>query len=404
MKKKISPQSDYYSKTSLNTTQVSLSTKEEWENHRNKRCNLYIKKLNLPQIIWKNSQVLEIGPSSGENALVWAHESAKFTFIEPCEHLSKQLLANFKTFKLENQIVHLYKKNLEEFNIDKTFDIIIAEGFLYCLENRNEELQKIMSLVSPGGLLIFSTLDPFGNFLEHLKIVYCREISKRNNCTSNSDIMDIAKKIFHEDFKKLSHSRSFEAFAYDTFLSPYHGTSDYWGFEEISNNFENNDFFFYSSWPNYIESDDLTWHKVVLTKSFDDLRIDYRRRIPNFLFGGKGNAMMDLEWTEKRGKRFGELLLKLQSFFVKKINTPDNSDTNCIEELKELKKLTHILWKKDDIKRKTFQEIEELYNALLDNNKKYNGEEMIEIYESSQHIRNTWGMPYHYLVWHKKWS
>ena len=60
---------DYYQKNQFIPTTFDIMSREKLAQHRRKRENLYVNKLSLPKLIWREAKVLEVGCASGENAL-----------------------------------------------------------------------------------------------------------------------------------------------------------------------------------------------------------------------------------------------------------------------------------------------------------------------------------------------
>src|SRR5258708_38256004 len=152
----------YYQAHQFNPVLIPLETKQQWQSHTQKRQNLYERFLSIPLSLLRGRSVIEFGCNSGENALVLAASGANLTLVEPNNQVLPRLQELFARFGLTRQIVRLANETFESFQTDQQFDLVIAEGFLYTLPNRQQLLAKLAKLVSPGGLLVISFNDRYG--------------------------------------------------------------------------------------------------------------------------------------------------------------------------------------------------------------------------------------------------
>ncbi len=53
---------EYYAKEDFNPCYFRVRDQAEYERHFAKRVNLYVNKLRIPQLFWKDRDVLEVGP------------------------------------------------------------------------------------------------------------------------------------------------------------------------------------------------------------------------------------------------------------------------------------------------------------------------------------------------------
>ena len=399
----LSPQADYYEKQSV-SIDVPILSRADFQNHRRKRFNLYINKLNIPQSFWRNARILEVGPAAGENALVLALEGANFSFVEPCVHLIKKLKHNFKFFKVQDRIASIHQTVLEDFQTDEIFDAVIAEGILHFLPERGRELEKLaLRVTDKGGLFFIAAKNPFGSFLEHLKVTVFRVACRWNACESEADMVALAHRMLSDDFEKIPHSRSFIGYIKDTYLAPFHWPSVSWGVDSFIHTMESCGFYLYSSWPNYQECDDLTWHKHVQPREAAVVLESYQRRIPCFFMGGDGLPPLNPGWTPKRGAEFGERVLELQQWLADVAVNRMDSKIGWETILDELCGTSGELWRDDLKKAQLFTELKSIFLFLSASGDGVSVDELIDIYRSSVTVRSTWGMPYHYSVWHRKW-
>ena len=73
----------YYKKRGILPTHAGFTESEELVAYEMMRCNFFTSKLFLPPRMFYDTHVLEFGPDTGENALVFARWGAKMTLVEP---------------------------------------------------------------------------------------------------------------------------------------------------------------------------------------------------------------------------------------------------------------------------------------------------------------------------------
>ena len=97
----------------------------------------------MPLALLSGRSVLEFGCNSGENALVLASVGADLTLVEPNEQVQLRLKDLFKTFGLEDRVVEVSTDDIESFESTSLYDVVLAEGFLCQVPNRDVMLEKI---------------------------------------------------------------------------------------------------------------------------------------------------------------------------------------------------------------------------------------------------------------------
>lgn len=253
---------DYYRDIKLNPVRHDVSSAENFAVHERKRKNLIERHLRLPFSLWKGARVLEFGPASGENTIVWAHHGAKLTLVEPLAFLLEELRRNFKRAGLTRQIEKTACSLLENYKSAEKHEIVVAEGFIQFLADAPAAVRRLSSFVAPEGFLMVSSVHPSGTFIEYVKRVFLGLMSARLNARSRDEQRKLAALLFGEQFGKINHSRGFESWAQDTILNPLYRPHNFMDIDEILGALPG-DFYLYSSWPNYLDMDDLVWHKTI---------------------------------------------------------------------------------------------------------------------------------------------
>lgn len=390
---------EYYQAKKLNPTAHDVEKMGQFEKHERKRRNLFEYHLKLPQRLWKNARVLEIGCSSGENSLIWAKDGADISFVEPLASPTDRLVYLFKHFGLENRINKIHHCPLENFANDSNilYDIIIAEGFLFTLADRERQLCRMRSWLAKDGFIIISTMDPVGMFLEYTKRGLLFYLAAREGWNEDKQLLSLAHKLFYEDFQKIKHSRPFEAWIRDDFLNSHFNTKTFWGYPEIQKSF-NPDFYLYSSWPNYREIDNLVWHKNVFT-SEEIIQLDlggYYCRAPHFIHGKFTETGVSLF-----EKRIGKGICDLIGSYNKEIDLIVFSASIEINPLLEQIQLLKNSIKQYPVGQETMQVFtatSQLFKKIKDSSLS----QAITAYKTNMILRTLWGCPAHYLTMQNK--
>jgi len=382
----ISPLYDYYVEKNFNPTLIDLESKDKLITHFFKRLNLYVNKLKLSPLMFRNANVLEIGCSSGENALVIAKMGANFDFIEPRKQSTDRLTDLFTKFHLKSSICRISNTIIENLSSDQKYDIIIAEGFLGTLSNRNSHLSQLLNLIDYPGLCIVSSSDPYGLLVELTKIFIFQFLDYKKQLLSDNDKFQLATNLFEKEYNSIPHSRSFKRYYLDTFVNPLGGYKRAWGMEEMLPVAEKENFTLFSSWPYYGIDDDLLWHKhVKSTKEKNkELLNQYFLRCPSYI-ASEVLTQHDLHWATN-------FLNSIKDYMHEIDYLANNKFEGSQKLLHKIKKIKYML-KEQYPGSKTFtlfDNIEKLILVLNDDSRDF-----IDQYNKSI-LPVTWGIPYHY--------
>jgi SAM-dependent methyltransferase len=383
----------YYREHHFNPVLIRVEESSVWRAHLARRRNLYERHLGIPLALLRSRSVLELGPNSGENALVPALWGASLTLVEPNDEVLPRLRELFTRFGVADRIAALRCEGIESFTCDEPFDLVLAEGFLCTLPNRDDVLRKLVGLVRPGGLGVVSFNDRYGGLLELLRRMVlfraCRLAGVED--VGGPASLDLARRLFAADFARLSASRTFEAWWKDTLVSPFYTAAHLWSFDELLPLLASSGCELYSSSPLWATSRHYAWYKDLsgLQEGHRRLLEDWRGKLPYILSGlahGPG------------GPAAGEAVLAAVADLGVQIScctagrTPGESCPIYPEALDR-----YLAASPDERVRRFNGEMRHLVESLLTTSV----EELLAAYHGAGLLRGLWGTAYHYLCFRR---
>lgn len=135
-----------------------------------KRKNLY-RQLGIPQLCFSEAEVVEFGPSTGENALIllkWG-EVKSIDLVEPNRMANNMIEKLYCQEGIDKERYTLYPCMMEEYKTEKKYDIIIAEQFIQDLDNWEEYLDYMDRIAKKNSIVITTCADTIGLYVEKMK-------------------------------------------------------------------------------------------------------------------------------------------------------------------------------------------------------------------------------------------
>ena len=105
----------YYERQDILPTFGNFKSPAELDAYAAQRRALFSDKLLLPPRLFREADVLEFGPDSGENAMVFAGWGARLTLAEPNNHAHAKIRAYFDDFGLADSLKELVSADVEGF-------------------------------------------------------------------------------------------------------------------------------------------------------------------------------------------------------------------------------------------------------------------------------------------------
>lgn len=276
---------NYYERQDILPTFANFQLPAELAAYASARRELFLDKLLLPPRLFREAEVLEFGPDSGENALVFAGWGANMTLAEPNLRAHERIRAYFSKFGQAARLRELGTSDVEGFGSDRNFDVVDAEGFIYTIQPSAKWLSIFHRLLNPDGYAIVSYYERYGGFVElALKAIYAA-----GKALSERPALETAKLLYRSKWDSIPHTRTFESWQMDVLENPFVRGRYFLDAVELCTVAHGLGFDIHSAWPSYHDSVDVYWHRKVLpsdAKLSRSLRHLRRSRL-SFLAGRK---------------------------------------------------------------------------------------------------------------------
>src|SRR5476649_1538606 len=248
----------YYRDSGISPTFGSLQTETDLDRFCEQRARLFTLKLQMPPEMFRHARLLEFGPDTGENALAFARWGAHIELVEPNTSAWPQLQAYFRRFGLEDRLLGLHDKPIEEFAPADQADIVVAEGFIHTVKPEKQWIEVVRKAVRPGGYLILFYYERRALLMEvfHAALYreYCRLIGQKGP--------DVARRLYGAKWDALAHVRRFNSWVMDVLENPYTRSQFTIDAPCLVQMMAESEFELRQSWPRYRDDLRMLWHKT----------------------------------------------------------------------------------------------------------------------------------------------
>jgi hypothetical protein len=248
---------EYYEQRKFSPTFANFADEEAFGRYERMRRSLFTAHFHLPTSLFRGASLLEFGPDSGENSLVFARWGAHLTLVEPNTNSHPLIRSYFDRFGLGERLASIESVDLDEFRSDRTFDIIDAEGFIASIQPPERWLGVFASLLRSEGFAVISFCGRLSAFFELLwKVAYHRVAGHLGGPSP-----EIAWRLFERKWLSVPHTRSFDSWVKDVLENPVIRRSYMMDAGELVPEAEKHGLDLYASWPIVIDPLDVYWHK-----------------------------------------------------------------------------------------------------------------------------------------------
>jgi SAM-dependent methyltransferase len=243
---------DYYNKEGILPVKQNISDPRFLET----RSFLY-SRLGAPLRFLKGIDIIEFGPGGGFNAIATSqYKPGQYYFIEGSTLGIEQLNEFVKRKLIRANKVKIYNSNFLDFNIEKKFDLVIAEGCIPGQIDPQKYLEHISTFVNNEGLIIITTISKSSVLSEMLRSLYALLI--KDSYQNHDTYLDFLEKEFASHLSNLgTNTRSVKDWVLDNILNSCH--KDGVNFSLLDAAKVLSKFEFVSSSPTFFM--DLTWYK-----------------------------------------------------------------------------------------------------------------------------------------------
>lgn len=277
---------EYYGLQAVMPTFAAFRDEAELAAYEEGRRRLFVDKLHLPPRIFAGARILQYGPDTGEDALVYARWGGKLTLVEPNPRALPIVREYFSRFSLEAQLEALEPNTVEGYAAERGFDFVDAEGFIETVRPASTWLERFRSHLKDDGIFVINFYETTGAFVELCtKALYRAGRALR---PAEPDVA-VASALYRAKWDAVPHTRAFESWVMDVLENPWVRREFTLSAPDFCEGAARHGFELYSSWPVYREPLDVYWHKK--NPDYAELRAasrgHLRRSTLSFLTGKK---------------------------------------------------------------------------------------------------------------------
>jgi hypothetical protein len=391
----------YYEKEQLLPTFGNFDTPSKLHEYARARRAIFVDKLMLPLEVFGGANVLEFGPDTGENALVFALWGANLTLVEPNQRAHQQIAGYFQRFGLNRSLKHLSNDDLEGFRSGEAYDVVDAEGFIYTVQPTSLWLRLFNGHLKPGGYAIISYYEPHGTFIElALKAIH-------SACKALTGLAPeaAAHMLYEAKWNSIPHTRAFGAWVRDVLENPFVRLSYFLDATSLCRMANEHGFDLHASWPLYRDALDIYWHKKSFSAAEQLARgaNHLKRSSLSFLTGQKMYLAGSGVEVDRCSKLVDGLLSDVDGLIEHPLDDRLRSLLSGLGELTQIIRSANILVDDQaalDGCDALIATLEAIFRAAADKD----AAGMARLTNSSPAFISAWGMPNHFLVLRKRFD
>ena len=283
----------YYGEKNISPVKQDIS---DLQLHCRRREKLY-RQLGLPFCLFKDKNVLEIGPGSGYNTLVLLHGGGvkRIDLVEPNQKGISDMQSLFCQYKIDERKYEIFPIQIEDFHPESQYEIILAEGFLHSIDNTPEIIDQLFHMLADGGVLVITCMDELSVFVEQIKRLIAHIYIK--DVQSYEEQVDKLTSFFTEQMSNLKGmSRSVEDWVKDDILNPAFQNSHLLSIGKVIELLPDNVNVLGTSQNMFT---DYSWYKDVQFDVKGDYLNQFKKKQHNLILTGEGETIITIVMNEK---------------------------------------------------------------------------------------------------------
>lgn len=389
---------EYYERQNVLPTFGNFANRDDLDRYAEGRERLFNDRLLLPVRTFRDADLLEFGPDSGENAMVFGQWGANLTLVEPNSTAFGQIRNYFAQFDLKSRLHELVSADVASFRSERKFDVIDAEGFIYTLQPAQAWLRIFASLMRPGGYGIISYYERYGGLFE----LTLKAIHAAVKALNGTPATESAQLVFQAKWDSIPHTRSFASWVMDVMENPFVRIQYFLDAAELVRQSHKRGFAMYSAWPVYTDPLVIHWHKANIP---DDVQVErnvrhLERSRLSFASGRKLYLVGDAEAVEKVSVLLDRLVADADALIDAPLGARLQPFVDCLGVLAQHTQQTPIL-ADDDAKasyRATLKSLQQIFMLIS----KRDLEGLLALTKSDPAFIAEWGMPAHFFVMRRR--
>ncbi len=389
----------YYERQDVLPTFGNFKSPAELDAYAAQRRELFSGKLMLPPRLFRDAEVLEFGPDSGENAMVFARWGAGMTLAEPNQQAHSKIQSYFARFCLSDRLRELTLADVEGFRSDRRFDVVDAEGFIYTIQPSEKWLRVFRQLLNADGHAVVSYYERYGGFFE----LALKAIHAAGKALTGRPPLEAATLLFESKWESIPHTRSFGSWVMDVLENPFVRHRYFIDATELCQAADRFGFDSHAAWPSYNDTLDLYWHKKVLP-SDEKLRRTLRhlrRSRLSFLGGCKLYLVGQAEEVDSISSAIERLIFDMDALIDDPFGDGLTRVISGLESLRKTVAATAIL-ADDEAEIETFSATLDSFFRVFSAIRARDIAGLTALTRNDAAFINCWGLPAHFLVLRKR--
>lgn len=246
---------EHYTRHKISPVRQNIS---DIKSHFLRRTALY-RTLGLLPSSFTGKKVLEVGPGSGYNSIVTAQwNPSRYVLVEPNPTGVSHIKSLFKEQNIEKDKIEIVNTKIENFSPNEQYDIVLCEGMIPGLDNKEEILAKLDVLLKEGGVLVVTCADEISMFFEIIRYFLAYKLTK--NIQDFNEKIRVSVDAFGSHLDTLTgFSRLKEDWCADCLFGFAHFNCDF-SLKRCIEFFKDN-YFVYNTSPNIFS--DYRWYKAL---------------------------------------------------------------------------------------------------------------------------------------------
>jgi hypothetical protein len=201
------------------------------------------------------------------------------------------MLSLFQSRAISEDQYEIFHTMIETYESNENYDIIIAEGFLPCVENKVEIIEKLKSLLNKNGILVVTCMDEVGMYIEQMKRLVGHILIR--DVKDYEEQVNTLAHIFEPQLKKLNGvSRSAKDWVQDQILCSAINIKELFSLEDALHLFDSS-YEMLGSSPQMFT--DYSWYKDVNYDVKEDYLKQYSMKNHNLLIAGTPETILSSE-------------------------------------------------------------------------------------------------------------